>query len=255
MAKFDFDISLLEKTFGQPDKNRIPVKGNENRMIKVAFDMFRLDGDSKEDLWLVQADDDGNEFLVRTYDLPDEGVVHKESSWSVLMDKKGSAFTVAYNDIPISKIAASAYNVYSIEDAQLFKRILFRKLADDKNFADSFVQSLPEEKKNMLQECGFPGFMPEAMGDLPEHMVIVIKDLLPEISSEQEESDKNNEKEDDECETDHPDDGDWDANQWWGDLPEKEQKKLYEKFKDVPSITKEQALRLTRLEFKLGNQK
>ena len=115
MPKFDFDISLLEKVVGQPDQNKIPVKGNENRMTKVAFDMFRLDGDSKEDLWMVQADDDGNEFLVRTYDLPEEGPVVKESSWSVLMDKKGSTFTITYNDIPISKIASSDYKINTID--------------------------------------------------------------------------------------------------------------------------------------------
>jgi len=159
MDKFCVDLSeiqkILDKNELSPDK--MPVADNEHRMIRVAFDFFRLDGDEADDLWQVQSSDDG-EFLVRTYSLPEETEEIKTSSWSVTADKECANLTVAYQGVPITRLSSKDYGAKTPVDGKLLQGIVFKKLATDEEFIKSLILSLSTDKKEALlhlfAECG-----------------------------------------------------------------------------------------------------
>jgi len=166
MGAFDLDYSHLRAVVA-PD--RIPLRGNEHRLARVAFDLFKLDED-KEHLWQVQADDDGNEFLVRTYELPKEELQAK-SDWSVVEDGKKASLTVAYRGMPVHRVVAAKYGAHTPEDVGLLRDLLQAKLTDDE-FAARFLMSMPQSKRAALAAL-FPKFaamVPKAppADELPE---------------------------------------------------------------------------------------
>jgi len=140
------DYDFLNKTLN-PDKNKMPVEGNEHRMVRVAFDVFKVQGE--DDLWQVQADDDGNEFLVRTYDLKDEEL-STELNWSVESDKKEANLTIMYSGTPIHRVAASDFGAKTKEDVVELSNLIKEKLSLDENFLAKFIDDLPEAKKAAL---------------------------------------------------------------------------------------------------------
>ncbi len=149
MKNFEMDLSNISNIL-QADPNKIPVKGNESRMLKVAFDLFRLK-DKPEELWQIQSSDDGD-FLVRTYLLPDEK--ENESNWSIQEDKKCANLTVSYKNIPIERIASEKYGAKTPEDVFILQKTLLKKLATDKNFVMKFFNSLHITKKQFLKNAG-----------------------------------------------------------------------------------------------------
>lgn len=154
MSKFEIDFQELGKTIIS-DPNKIPLKGNEHRLVRVAFDLFHLKDGNPEDLWQVQSSDDG-EFLVRTYALPeDEEKKVASSKWEVKLDKKEENLTVAYRNIPLMKLAAKDFGITTPEETKLFQRMIFNKLATDNEFVGKVVQNLSEEKQSILKEAGF----------------------------------------------------------------------------------------------------
>jgi hypothetical protein len=171
----DFQIDFTELA-NKLNPNVIPVRGNEKRITRVAFDLFRIEGDEPDDLWQVQADDDGNEFLVRTYSLEEDNnsidqMVQKESDWSVRADKKYDNLTVSYKNVPLQRIATKEYNIETPEDGKTFQGILFNKLSSDKDFVFKFLNSLPKHKRIALAESfeeyqEIQDSMPVPMGNL-----------------------------------------------------------------------------------------
>ena len=152
MGNFDLDFSHL-RTVVAPD--RIPVRGNEHRITRVAFDLFRIDED-REHLWQVQADDDGNEFLVRTYELPKEDALQAKSEWSVVEDGKKASLTVVFCGMPVHRLVASEYGARTPEEVGLLRDLLQTKLAEDE-FAGRFIASMPGPKRAALAAL-FPKF-------------------------------------------------------------------------------------------------
>lgn len=150
MGDFDLDFAQLRAVVA-PD--RIPLSGNEHRITRIAFDLFRLDND-KENLWQVQADDDGNEFLVRTYELPKEDALQAKSEWSVAEDGKKASLTVSYRGMPIHRLMAADYGACTPEDVGLLRDLVQAKLADD-GFASRMLATLPEPKRAALA-AAFP---------------------------------------------------------------------------------------------------
>jgi hypothetical protein len=115
--------------------------------------MFRLD-DDKENLWQVQADDDGNEFLVRTYELPKDDGIQTTSEWHVQEDSRKASLTVAYRGMPIHRLVAAEYGAYTSDDVKLLRDLVQTKLADT-DFAGRMLASMPEPKRAALLET-FP---------------------------------------------------------------------------------------------------
>jgi hypothetical protein len=124
--------------------DRIPVKGNEHKITRVAFDIFRMNNDP-EPLWKIQSDDDGNEFLVRTYTLP-EDELSSQSSWNVVTDAKKTNLTISYKGVPIHRLVASDYGANNTNESELLATVIRRKLATDKSFTQKLLKTLPKYK-------------------------------------------------------------------------------------------------------------
>lgn len=156
MGKYELDLSDVAKVV-MLDPNRLPLEENRDRLMCVAFDLFRLKGDNTEDLWQIQADDDGNEFLVRTYALPEEEQqVAKASDWRVVSDAKGSNLTVMYRNIPIQRLAAAAAGASTPADVELLRKTVQEKLSTDDSFVSKFIDSIPEEKRELFSLADDP---------------------------------------------------------------------------------------------------
>jgi hypothetical protein len=145
MGDFDLDYSHLCAVVA-PD--RILLRGNEHRITRIAFDMFRLD-DDKENLWQVQADDDGNEFLVRTYELPKDDGIQSTSEWHVQEDSRKASLTVAYRGMPIHRLVAAEYGANTADEVKLLRDLVQAKLAEPE-FAGRMLTSMPEPKRAAL---------------------------------------------------------------------------------------------------------
>jgi len=144
--KINYDALMQELV---PDPNRMPLAGNEHRIVRVAFDLFRLKDGDPEELWQVQSSDDG-EYLVRTFSLPEEEKVAESSDWTVEIDRKEANLTVAYKQVPLTRIAARDYGANTPEDARLLRRVVHKKLATDIEFGKKLINSLPIEKQQAL---------------------------------------------------------------------------------------------------------
>jgi len=145
MGDFGLDYSHLCAVVA-PD--RIPMRGNEHRITRVAFDLFRLDED-KENLWQVQADDDGNEFLVRTYELPKDDAIQTTSEWRVMEDGRRASLTVAYKGMPVHRLVAAEYGAHTPDEVKLLRDLVQAKLAEPE-FAGRMLASMPEPKRAAL---------------------------------------------------------------------------------------------------------
>lgn len=151
MFKFDLNYDELKEYFVK--KDRMPLKGNENKIVRVAFDLFRIKDNDPEELWQVQSSEDG-EFLVRTFSVPDEDGLTTTSSWSVNSDKKEENITVAYQNMPIVRVATKDYNANDSESVIILKRTLLDNLKNNYTFAFQFVADLPIEKQSALKNMG-----------------------------------------------------------------------------------------------------
>lgn len=155
MNKFQIDYEKLEEEF-----SRVPLKGNEHRLMRVAFDLFRFKDGNPEELWQVQSNDDGQEYIVRAYALPEEEEEKKIAvSWSVELDKKEENLTIAYQNIPILRLAAKNYGLKDSNDVRLFQRTIYTKINTDNEFANELIATLSVEKQNILKQAGF-SFIP-----------------------------------------------------------------------------------------------
>jgi hypothetical protein len=150
MDKYKCDLKKIVDLF---NNDKLIVKGNEHRMKRFAFDLFHVQGDSKDDLWALECDDDGNEFLVRTYLTPEEAI-QKSSFWKVLPDKKNENLTIYFKEIPITKIASKSF-IKSDSENRFLRKILIKKLSSDFDFVIKLFSSLPKEKRNILKRSGF----------------------------------------------------------------------------------------------------
>jgi len=162
MSRFELDFSHLKEAV-QPDRSRIPLKGNEHHLTRVAFDLFRMDNDT-ESLWQVQADDDGNEFLVRTYDVDQHEDLQAKSNWSVDADKKQANLTISYRGMPIHRLAAADFGAQTPAETRSLQKLVLSKLAADKEFINSLIDSLPAPKREALV-TSFPELTSHAAAD------------------------------------------------------------------------------------------
>ncbi len=144
MLKTELDYDHISNVISEK-QDKLPLIGNEHRLIRVAFDLFRLNGDSTEDLWQIQNTDDG-EFIVRTFDLQEEESVTKKSNWNVVADSSGRNLTITYRNIPLHKVASNKYNANTLDEVNLLQRTLRDKLSTDKSFVKLLLKEIPSNK-------------------------------------------------------------------------------------------------------------
>jgi len=161
MNKFNLDLLPIAQTVNK----RIMVRGNEHKLTRVAFDMFRIN-DNPETLWKIQSDDDGNEFLVRTYTLPEEEL-SAQGDWAVISDKKKANLTISYKGVPIHRIIASEYGANTSDDSDLLANVLRQKLATDIDFSKKLLKSLPSTKLKAVANL-FPELISTAGEEIGE---------------------------------------------------------------------------------------
>lgn len=188
MEKFQLELNKISEMF---DETRIPFKGNEHRLTKVAFDLFRVDGDETDDLWQVQADDDGNEFLVRTFFSNDEKT-SEASDWSVLADGKCANLTISFKKVPIKRVACKDFGIENYKDGKTLQGIMFNKLSSDGEFVYKFVKTLPKEKFLALKEAGLIEDIKKWLEskDITDEILKKVNDLMEEDKKEKDEKDK-----------------------------------------------------------------
>lgn len=151
MNNFKLDFGYLSSVIN-PDKSKVVYKGNEDSFVRIAFDLFKIKDNSSEDLWQIQADDDGVEYLVRTYETDDKEV--EASKWSVGINKTASHLTVSYHGMPIHRLDIKDYGIDNVLDAIVLRDVVREKLAKNTEFVAKFANELPQEKRDMLVEMG-----------------------------------------------------------------------------------------------------
>lgn len=133
---------------------RIPYEKNKHNFTRIAFDVFQLNSSPTESYWILEKDEDGEEYLVANYEKePEEGLCVK-SEWEALSDKESKNVTLLYKGMPIKRFASSEYN-FNKDDVSIFKRALINKLNTNQEFVDKLMKILTEEKRNALRET-FP---------------------------------------------------------------------------------------------------
>ena len=194
MEKFQANLTEVANML---DPNTIPMKGNESRLIRVAFDLFRLDGDEADDLWQLQADDDGAEFLVRTYSMPDdEEMVAEASDWSVLADKKYANLTVSFKGLPLTRIASKDYGAETPHDGKTLQGIVFNKLSSDGEFIFHLIADLPKEKRMALRQAGLLDDLKswlqskDVTEPIIEKITALVEERVPEFKEKPEDDEK-----------------------------------------------------------------
>jgi len=185
MEKYHVDFTKIAKML---DSNRIPLKGNEHRLVKVAFDMFRIDGDESDDLWQLQADDDGNEFLVRTYSLDEDKV--EASNWSVMADKKYANLTISFNNVPLIRLASKDFGAETPYDGKSLQGVVYKKLSSDGKFALKLLSELPSEKFVAIKQSGLLEDIKNwiTAKDITDPIIEEIKEIVDKNDSEIEET-------------------------------------------------------------------
>ena len=181
MGKFDLDFSHIYQAV--MPKTRIPVKGNEDKITRVAFDMFRMNSEP-ETLWKIQSDDDG-EFLVRTYTLPEDEISAK-SFWNVETDIKKANLTISYKGVPIHRIVASKYGANNEKDTELLATVIRRKLATDDNFTKKMLKTFSKSKLQAIASS-FPELISISEDEINKRPTVEVPMVeRPEIEQEKE---------------------------------------------------------------------
>lgn len=145
MNRFQIDLSELAKKI-IPDNDRILLKGNEDRLVHVAFDLFNLKDKNPEELWKVQSNDDGQEYIIRAFELSDQDEIVSKANWKIDFDKKAENLTVYFKNIPMTKLCAANFGAKDVKEVNLLRKTLYTRLNNDKNFAKLLINTLPKEK-------------------------------------------------------------------------------------------------------------
>lgn len=145
MQNFKINYNLLKKYSDKYlDYNEV-----KDKLVKVAFDIYRLQDDKAARLWEVNKADDGN-YIVALYSDDDESI-EKKSDWSVEINKSANNVNFYYKGEYVTKlsqkeIGLKAEELYSlpekISNNKKLISILLKK-ADD-NTRNNLVSKHPE---------------------------------------------------------------------------------------------------------------
>lgn len=142
-------IELMEKK--EEKLNRIPADSVRNRMHKVAFDVYNIENDPYNNLWMLESSVDGKEYLVRMEnDLQDA----KTGDWVATSNENGTSITLAYKNVPIQRLSGKIFG-FSKGDVELFKKALVEKVINDNTFRSKILNMQTEERKIELTKA-FP---------------------------------------------------------------------------------------------------
>ena len=150
-------LDVIRKTSGDVgDKNMIVYSEELERngtIKKVAFDVFRMENDPYDGLWLVE-EVNGIQHLVRANDPQSEQ--SGNGSWTVTSNYDKDNITLSYNKVPVAGFSSDKYG-FSSEDIITFKSALLESVNGDESFIKDVLCEQPESKRLSLAST-FPEF-------------------------------------------------------------------------------------------------
>lgn len=145
MQNFKINYNLLKKYSDKYlDYNEV-----KDKLVKVAFDIYRLQDDKAARLWEVNKADDGN-YIVALYSDDDESI-EKKSDWSVEINKSANNVNFYYKGEYVTKLSQKEIGLKPEELHSLPEKIssnkklisILLKKADD-NTRNNLVSKHPE---------------------------------------------------------------------------------------------------------------
>jgi hypothetical protein len=137
--------TLKKQSSSMVDKNIIPVNDdimNSGHIKKVAFDVYRVESDPYNDLWLLE-DVNGRPHLVRASDPKYEYT--QAGEWTVASDYDRKNVTLSYKNTPISRFSSSEYG-FSEDEIFSFKQSVLERVASDESFVKEVFATQPKQK-------------------------------------------------------------------------------------------------------------
>jgi hypothetical protein len=135
MMQYSVDYDALFNSV-DPKQKTYKLADVKDKLVKVAFDVFRMKDGDPEELWQVQSADDGD-YIVARYETPVE-TKEAKSDWSIT--KAASGCNVFYKNRHITKIASNFDDV----------AFLPKKLGSDKSFVKSLLSTLDEHSRDAV---------------------------------------------------------------------------------------------------------
>lgn len=148
MSNFDIDYNGLSSSVKYIDKEIFKLSDVKHRIERFAFDIVKFKDGTSDELWQVQNSDDGD-YIVAKYEIDEPKEASKEEvKWDVVVNA-AKEINIFYNNYPVVKVASDQLGVLD-EDLDTVKNFLPNKLASDKNFAKSLINTLDETSKSSL---------------------------------------------------------------------------------------------------------
>lgn len=155
----DIDKVLIEtfrkKSPNIGDKSRIRFSKEleeSGQIKKVAFDVYRVDNDPYENLWILE-DVNGVPHLVRASDEP-QSEPSVRGDWVATSDHERQNVTLSYKNVPVARFASKDYG-FNKSDVMTFKSALLERLESDNEFLREVLAEQPNSKKESLVQ-NFP---------------------------------------------------------------------------------------------------
>lgn len=149
-------ISLAKQK--EEEKHPNVLKFNQNdvdagRIKKYAFDVYKVDNDPYESLWILQ-DVDGAPHLVRASD--PQYSREERGDWSAVSDYDRENITLTYKNVPIARFSSKEFG-FKPQDAMSVKAAILEMAETDTDFVKSVLLRQPSSKREALATT-FPEF-------------------------------------------------------------------------------------------------
>ncbi len=119
---------------------------DEGLIKKLAFDVYRVDNDPYEGLWLLE-DIEGVPHLVRASQPEIEQ--SKVGDWIVTSDQQKENVTLSYKSFPIARFSSVEYG-FGKEDILTFKSAILDRISNDKTFVKEVLAEQAGENLEAL---------------------------------------------------------------------------------------------------------
>jgi len=137
------------------DQNKIAYSEeleDSGAILKIAFDVYRVENDPYNGLWTVE-EHDGKQYLVRASDPKSEREV--QGDWAAVSSHDKDNITLVYKKVPIARFSSDKYG-FDSRDIITFKMALLDSINDAEFIRDILLEQ-PESKRAALVS-EFPEF-------------------------------------------------------------------------------------------------
>lgn len=146
MSKFSIDYSAIDSFINKRSYKLADVK---DKIVRIAFDMYKFKDGNPEELWQIQNAEDGD-YIVAKYDVEEieqKKALASANPWAVVGNKASGDINIFYKEYPITKIAFSSLGMPS-DQFETVKSMIPAKLASDKEFVKALLKDLDTATKN-----------------------------------------------------------------------------------------------------------